>query len=91
MLQGCRYNDDGVVMSCGATLSWEDGTIGNFNVAFDTTFRMNLEICGAERHLVCSDWMLPFSGADAPGDAPYEIRQGPEFTTKVVRNPPGDM
>eukprot|EP00850_Spirogloea_muscicola_P013191 SM000088S23732 [mRNA] locus=s88:346692:347961:- [translate_table: standard] len=54
-----KLNTAGVVMSCGATLTWPDGRVAVFDCGFDAPFRQNLEIVGTRAVLELKDFIIP--------------------------------
>ncbi|XP_059658693.1 uncharacterized oxidoreductase At4g09670-like [Cornus florida] len=54
------FNEAGVILSCGASLWWEDGRIATFYCSFLTNFSMDLTALGTKGYLRVHDFAGPF-------------------------------
>ncbi|KMZ76524.1 Oxidoreductase [Zostera marina] len=55
------FNDAGVVLSCGATLIWEnDGLIATFHCSFQANMSMDLCVTGTKGIIHVNDFIVPF-------------------------------
>ncbi len=56
---GTRFNDAGVIISCGATLEWKDGRTATFRASFLTDMVMTLIVMGSRAVLDIGDFVIP--------------------------------
>jgi len=56
---GTRFNDAGVIISCGATLEWKDGRTATFRASFLTDMVMRLTVMGSRAVLDIGDFVIP--------------------------------
>eukprot|EP00245_Coleochaete_scutata_P000085 TRINITY_DN10090_c0_g1_i1.p1 TRINITY_DN10090_c0_g1~~TRINITY_DN10090_c0_g1_i1.p1 ORF type:complete len:412 (+),score=87.95 TRINITY_DN10090_c0_g1_i1:117-1238(+) len=56
---GILRSEEGVVISCGATLVWADGTRANFDCGFDAAVNESFEIVGTKAILKGDDHTIP--------------------------------
>uniref|UniRef100_A0A0V0HY72 Putative oxidoreductase family protein-like n=1 Tax=Solanum chacoense TaxID=4108 RepID=A0A0V0HY72_SOLCH len=54
------FNKAGVIISCGASLLWEDGKVGTFHCSFLTNLTMDLTAVGTKGTLHLHDFIIPF-------------------------------
>ncbi|KAH7842633.1 hypothetical protein Vadar_007548 [Vaccinium darrowii] len=55
-----EFNESGVILSCGASLSWTDGKIATFYCSFLTNLTMDLTCAGTNGYLHVHDFVIPF-------------------------------
>lgn len=55
-----EFNEAGVIMSCGASLSWGDGKIATFSCSFLTNLTMDITCGGTKGNLRIHDFVIPF-------------------------------
>ncbi|GLJ50866.1 hypothetical protein SUGI_1083530 [Cryptomeria japonica] len=53
-------NEGGVITSCGATLSWQDGRVANFHCSFHSPMTMDLSFLGSKGTLCLYDFVIPY-------------------------------
>ncbi|CAN6450211.1 unnamed protein product [Victoria cruziana] len=53
-------NAAGVLLSCGASVQWEDGRVATFHCSFDAHLTMNLTVAGTRGTLILHDFIVPF-------------------------------
>lgn len=53
-------NKGGVLISCSASLSWEDGKVGTFHCSFLSNLTMDLTAVGTKGTLHLHDFIIPF-------------------------------
>ncbi|KAK9748690.1 hypothetical protein RND81_02G073900 [Saponaria officinalis] len=53
-------NKAGVILSCGASLHWEDGAVGTFNCSFLSNLTMETSVLGTKGTLHVSDFVIPY-------------------------------
>ncbi|OAY69225.1 putative oxidoreductase [Ananas comosus] len=58
-------NDAGVILSCGATLLWEDGKIAIFHCSFLSHLTMDLTVIGTRGSLHVNDFIIPYEEKSA--------------------------
>lgn len=54
------FNKAGVIISCGASLSWEDGKVASFHCSFLSNLTMDLTAVGTKGTLHLHDFIIPF-------------------------------
>ncbi|XP_020700240.1 uncharacterized oxidoreductase At4g09670 [Dendrobium catenatum] len=59
-------NEAGLILSCGASLHWEDGTIATFHCSFLAHLTFELVAVGSRGNLSLSDFVIPFEENSAP-------------------------
>lgn len=59
-LPGTVFNGAGVIMSCGATLCFEDGFVSTFQCSFLSHLTMDMVANGSKGSLRACDYVLPF-------------------------------
>ncbi|XAR62223.1 D-xylose 1-dehydrogenase (NADP(+)) [Bertholletia excelsa] len=59
-LHGPILNQAGVILSCGASLHWEDGKTATFHCSFLANLTMNLTAVGTKGTLHLRDFIIPF-------------------------------
>ncbi|XP_074280351.1 putative oxidoreductase At4g09670 [Silene latifolia] len=58
-------NKAGVILSCGASLHWEDGTVGTFHCSFLSHLTMDISVVGTNGTLHVNDFVVPFEEKSA--------------------------
>ncbi|KAL9245050.1 hypothetical protein vseg_018748 [Gypsophila vaccaria] len=58
-------NKAGVLLSCGASLHWEDGAVGTFHCSFLSNLTMNMSVLGTKGTLHVSDFVIPYKEKSA--------------------------
>ncbi|XP_020586746.1 uncharacterized oxidoreductase At4g09670-like [Phalaenopsis equestris] len=58
-------NEAGVVLSCDASLHWEDGRVATFHCSFLANLTMDLTIIGSKGTLHLNDFIIPFEESSA--------------------------
>ncbi|KAF3679648.1 Cytochrome, family 78, subfamily A, polypeptide 7 [Capsicum annuum] len=53
-------NKAGVIISCGASLTWEDGKVGTFHCSFLSNLTMDLTAVGTKGTLHLHDFVIPY-------------------------------
>ncbi|KAL3504625.1 hypothetical protein ACH5RR_034466 [Cinchona calisaya] len=61
-----EFNESGVILSCGASLRWEDGKIATFYCSFLTNLTMDIRLLGTNGNLRVHDFVIPFKENAAP-------------------------
>ncbi|KAK9809491.1 hypothetical protein WJX73_004296 [Symbiochloris irregularis] len=56
---GAKFNDEGVPMHCGATLTWADGRQAMFDCGFDQNFTQLANVGGSESFIQWTDFCIP--------------------------------
>ncbi|XP_058099943.1 uncharacterized oxidoreductase At4g09670-like [Magnolia sinica] len=64
-LHGPVFNKAGVVLSCGASLLWEDGKTATFNCSFLFNSSMDITVLGTKGTLHLNDFIIPFNETSA--------------------------
>ncbi|CAK9161803.1 unnamed protein product [Ilex paraguariensis] len=59
-LHGSVFNKAGVIVSCGASLCWEDGKVATFHCSFLANLTMNVTFVGTKGTLHLNDFVVPF-------------------------------
>lgn len=59
-LRGPIFNKAGVIMSCGASLYWEDGKVATFHCSFLENLTMDVTAIGTKGTLHFHDFVIPF-------------------------------
>jgi len=54
-----EFNEQGVIMSCGATLCFNDGTLGTFHCSFYSNLTMDITCLGTKGTLRVHDFVIP--------------------------------
>ncbi|CAN4122172.1 unnamed protein product [Withania somnifera] len=65
-LRNPELNEAGVILSCGASLSWEDGRVATFYCSFLANMAMDIVAGGSKGHLRVHDFVIPFQENVAP-------------------------
>ncbi|KAH7848865.1 hypothetical protein Vadar_009414 [Vaccinium darrowii] len=55
-----EFNNSGVILSCGASLSWANGKIATFYCSFLTNLTMDITCAGTNGYLRLHDFVIPF-------------------------------
>lgn len=55
-----EFNKAGVILSCGASLNWEDGKVATFYCSFLTNLMMDITALGTKGNLRVHDFVIPF-------------------------------
>ncbi|KAJ6736023.1 hypothetical protein OIU85_018248 [Salix viminalis] len=58
-LPGAVLNEAGVILSCGASLQWEDGKVATFHCSFLAHLTMDITAIGAAGTLHVNDFIIP--------------------------------
>ncbi|KAK9740774.1 hypothetical protein RND81_03G059200 [Saponaria officinalis] len=58
-------NDAGVILSCGASLSWENGVVATFNCSFLANLTMDISAVGTNGTLHVTDFIIPYEEKSA--------------------------
>ncbi|XP_057845539.2 uncharacterized oxidoreductase At4g09670-like [Cryptomeria japonica] len=58
-------NEGGVITSCGATLSWQDGRVATFHCSFHSARTMDLSVHGSKGILQLHDFAVPYEEKSA--------------------------
>ncbi|GLU06896.1 hypothetical protein SLE2022_238810 [Rubroshorea leprosula] len=64
-LQGPVINEAGVILSCGASLHWDDGKVANFHCSFLSSLIMNVTAIGTNGTLCLTDFVIPYQEHEA--------------------------
>ncbi|XP_068643564.1 uncharacterized oxidoreductase At4g09670-like [Aristolochia californica] len=59
-LPAAKLNEDGVILTCGASLFWEDNKIATFYCSFLAHESMDLAVHGSHGALHVTDFIIPF-------------------------------
>lgn len=59
-LPGPVFNKAGVILSCGASLYWEDGKVATFHCSFLSNLTMDITAVGTLGSLHLHDFVVPF-------------------------------
>ncbi|XP_059279888.1 uncharacterized oxidoreductase At4g09670-like [Lycium ferocissimum] len=65
-LRDPELNEAGVILSCGASLSWKDGRVATFHCSFLTNMSMDIVVSGTTGNLRVHDFVIPFQENVAP-------------------------
>ncbi|XP_027359509.1 uncharacterized oxidoreductase At4g09670-like [Abrus precatorius] len=57
---GAILNDEGVIVSCGSSMHWEDGKSATFHCSFLTYITFDVTVLGSKGCLRLNDFTLPF-------------------------------
>ncbi|KAK6940092.1 Gfo/Idh/MocA-like oxidoreductase, N-terminal [Dillenia turbinata] len=60
------FNEAGVILSCGASLRWEDGKVATFQCSFLSHLTMDITAIGTKGTLHVRDFVIPFQEHVAP-------------------------
>ncbi|KAM7514636.1 hypothetical protein LguiA_004219 [Lonicera macranthoides] len=55
-----EFNEQGVILSCGASLHFEDGTLATFYCSFLSNLTMDITCLGTKGNLRVHDFVIPF-------------------------------
>ncbi|KAE8100339.1 hypothetical protein FH972_018246 [Carpinus fangiana] len=72
-LRGPVFNEVGVILSCGASLSWEDGKVATFHCSFLSNLTMDVTAVGTKGTLHLHDFIIPFEEKEASFSAGSEL------------------
>ncbi|XP_028077952.1 uncharacterized oxidoreductase At4g09670-like [Camellia sinensis] len=64
-LRGPVLNEVGVILSCGASLHWEDGKVATFHCSFLSNLTMDVTAIGTKGTLHLRDFIIPFEEDEA--------------------------
>ncbi|KAG9451200.1 hypothetical protein H6P81_011165 [Aristolochia fimbriata] len=64
-LRGTVFNKSGVILSCGASLLWEDGKVATFQCGFLSNLSMDITVIGKNGTLHLNDFVIPFTEKSA--------------------------
>lgn len=59
-LRDPEFNEAGVILSCGASLSWKDGRVATFYCSFLANMAMDIVASGSKGNLRVHDFVAPF-------------------------------
>ncbi|XP_058096617.1 uncharacterized oxidoreductase At4g09670-like [Magnolia sinica] len=65
-LQGTYFNKAGVILSCGASMVWEDGKVATFHCGLRINLVMDVTVHGSNGTLHLNDFVIPFKETSAP-------------------------
>ena len=71
-LRGAVLNEAGVILSCGASLYWEDGKSATFHCSFLSNLTMDITAIGTKGSLHVHDYIIPFQEKEASFSAGTE-------------------
>ncbi|XP_058188863.1 uncharacterized oxidoreductase At4g09670-like [Rhododendron vialii] len=71
-LRGAVLNEVGVILSCGASLNWEDGKVATFHCSFLSNLTMDVTAIGTKGTLHLRDFVIPFEEEKASFSAGTE-------------------
>lgn len=71
-LRGPVFNEVGVILSCGASLYWEDGKVATFHCSFLSNLTMDMTAVGTKGTLHLHDFVIPFQEKEASFSAGSE-------------------
>jgi len=71
-LHGAVLNDAGVILSCGASLHWDDGKVATFHCSFFSHLTMDTTAIGTKGTLHLHDFVVPFQEKEASFSAGTE-------------------
>ncbi|XP_030952093.1 uncharacterized oxidoreductase At4g09670 [Quercus lobata] len=71
-LHGAVLNDAGVILSCGASLHWDDGKVATFHCSFLSHLTMDITAIGTKGTLHLHDFVVPFQEKEASFSAGSE-------------------
>nr|XP_027092075.1 uncharacterized oxidoreductase At4g09670-like [Coffea arabica] len=74
-LPGPVFNKSGVLVSCGASLYWEDGKVATFHCSFLSTLTTDVTAVGTKGYLRLHDFVIP----DEEDKASFFTRENPGF------------
>ncbi|XAR62222.1 D-xylose 1-dehydrogenase (NADP(+)) [Bertholletia excelsa] len=75
-----EFNQVGVILSCGATLSWGDGTAATFYCSFLTNLTMDVTCSGTKGSLHVHDFVIPYR----EDTASFNVASGSRFTQMAL-------
>ncbi|KAL3504624.1 hypothetical protein ACH5RR_034465 [Cinchona calisaya] len=64
-LRGPVFNKAGVILSCGASLYWEDGKVATFHCSFLSNLTMDITAIGTKGSLHLHDFVIPLEEGKA--------------------------
>lgn len=85
-LRGPIFNKAGVILSCGASLYWEDGKVATFHCSFLSHLTMDMTAVGTKGTLHVHDFVIPFQESEASFSVASESWFD-ELVTGWVRKP----
>ncbi|KAJ0987395.1 hypothetical protein J5N97_005751 [Dioscorea zingiberensis] len=65
-LRNPKKNEAGVLLSCAAALTWDDGRVATFHCSFLTHITMEISVMGSEGVLNLTDFVIPYEESSAP-------------------------
>ncbi|KAK7380577.1 hypothetical protein VNO78_33091 [Psophocarpus tetragonolobus] len=81
-----EINKAGVILSCGASLYWEDGKVATFHCSFMTNLTMDITAVGTKGTLHVHDFIIPYEEKEASFYAATESSFD-DFVTKWRAQP----
>ncbi|CAJ1953257.1 unnamed protein product [Sphenostylis stenocarpa] len=85
-LRNPELNQVGVILSCGATLCWEDGKVATFHCSFLSNLTMDITAVGTKGTLHVHDFIIPYEEKEASFYAATESGFD-DLVTKWVSQP----
>ncbi|KAB1220768.1 hypothetical protein CJ030_MR3G015521 [Morella rubra] len=85
-LQGTVLNEAGVILSCGASLYWEDGKVATFHCSFLSNLTMDITSIGTKGTLHAHDFVIPYQEKEASFSTGTESAFD-ELVTKWIQQP----
>ncbi|KAH9692036.1 putative oxidoreductase [Citrus sinensis] len=64
-MHGPVLNEAGVILSCGASLHWDDGRVATFSCSFLANMTMDITATGTNGSLQLHDFIIPFREEEA--------------------------
>ncbi|KAJ8755711.1 hypothetical protein K2173_022714 [Erythroxylum novogranatense] len=64
-MRGPVFNEAGVILSCGATLHWEDGRVAYFHCSFSSNLTSQVTAIGTKGTLHSDDFVIPYQEKEA--------------------------
>ncbi|KAI3465412.1 hypothetical protein Pfo_022075 [Paulownia fortunei] len=65
-LRDAEFNEAGVILSCGASLLFQDGELATFYCSFLSNLNMEISVLGANGYLRVHDFVIPFQEKVGP-------------------------
>ncbi|CAN8246749.1 unnamed protein product [Cochlearia groenlandica] len=88
-LPGAVLNDAGVILSCGASLTWEDGRTATISCSFLANLTMEITAVGTKGTLRVHDFIIPFKETEASYTTSTKAWFNEQVTAWV--NPPSEQ
>ncbi|XP_027358535.1 uncharacterized oxidoreductase At4g09670-like [Abrus precatorius] len=88
-----ELNQAGVILSCGATIYWEDGKVATFYCSFLSNLTMDITAVGTKGTLHVHDFIIPYEEKEATFYAASEsgfddlvTKWGSQPSTHIIKN-----